>query len=404
MRGQQPLTPPFLSTMAPKSEFVVRCQTCERYFRSEEEAIRYHQLSKSHTFERSKSTEAAGGKLRLLCTACLEFLCDGEDLPTHNRSLPHINGCMLRGLYCLQCKTWFVNDESIQRHNHSFHDAQKPKEFRCCDCHRSFSSEKTLETHLQLCDAKEKQQQMFSCEPCGLTFPSKKGLNAHLLSKDHKPVKCLGSAKCKRKFKDFPGMIQHLESGACVSKLNRDAIHGLSRTYDTANAITIEGAPPPSLPTSVRLVEELDIDSVDDAIPTSTSMLSTSSNGRGTSSGKTTPTSGGGSSEHELQLSNPTMCPICGRNFSSPLALGMHVASPVHETPIYHCPTAFLVDLGVVLGKTKRKERVFRTLGAMAQHMNAGACTGGKESWEKVMKVLEAKLGGFGFALRLLGL
>ncbi|KAF8245989.1 hypothetical protein K440DRAFT_632930 [Wilcoxina mikolae CBS 423.85] len=313
---------------------------------------------------------------------------------------------MARGLYCLPCKAWFVNDESIQRHNHSFHDANKPKEFRCCDCHRSFSSENTLETHLRLCDAREKKQQRFSCEPCGLAFSRKKDLNAHLLSKNHKPVKCLGSAKCKRMFKDLPGMIQHLESGACVSKLNRNAIHRLSRMYDTTNTITIEGAPPPSLPIPVQPVEELDADSVYDSaagnsIPTPTSMPSPSS---GTSSGEVTPTSGGGFSELECQLSNPTMCLVCGRQFSSTLALRMHVSSPVHATPIYHCPTAFLVDLGAVLGKKRRDERVFRTLGAMAQHIHAGACTGGKESWEKVMKILEAKLGGFGVAVRLLGL
>ncbi|KAF8248405.1 hypothetical protein K440DRAFT_660917 [Wilcoxina mikolae CBS 423.85] len=116
-------------------------------------------------------------------------------------------------------------------------------EFRCCDCDIQFSTAKKLNRHLKIC--KSVPRGTFSCEPCDVKYHERSQLIHHLLSSDHKPVKCLGSSTCPRRFKNFAGMIMHLESGACVSKLNRQAIDGLIRLHDTTNLVTIKDAPHP---------------------------------------------------------------------------------------------------------------------------------------------------------------
>jgi len=80
----------------------------------------------------------------------------------------------------------------------------------------------------------------------------------------------------------------------------------------------------------------------------------------------------------------------------------MHIASPVHAVPIYHCPMDFLGELG--LENKNKKEREFRTLSGLTQHIEAGACSGGKKAWEKAIEFLQVKLAGFGLAgIKLLG-
>ncbi|KAF8531792.1 hypothetical protein BDD12DRAFT_766471, partial [Trichophaea hybrida] len=87
-------------------------------------------------------------------------------------------------------------------------------------------------------------------------------------------------------------------------------------------------------------------------------------------------------------------CPICGQNFSSK-ALQMHIASPVHATPIYYCPENLLASIGLGEKDKHMEERAFKTLSSLMQHIEAGPCKRGKDSWEKAMKFLESTLEGF---------
>jgi hypothetical protein len=246
----------------------------------------------------------------------------------------------------------------------------------------------------------------------------------HLNSKIHKTLKCLGSINCERKFKRLSDMIQHLESGACVSKFNRVTIDELVRSHDTAGAITIQDNPTPAKTLSglngihsggrpPTLNEQVDEDKDSDeggviltpetaftpaTVFTPTSTLSRCISTGTTPSGILTPTI----SESESQLANPKSCPICKRTFASIGGLQMHIASPVHAVPIYHCPMDFLGGLG--LENKNKKEREFRTLSGLTQHIEAGACSGGKKTWEKAIEFLQVKLAAFGLAgIKLLG-
>jgi hypothetical protein len=71
---------------------------------------------------------------------------------------------------------------------------------------------------------------------------------------------------------------------------------------------------------------------------------------------------------------------------------------------MYHCPIDFLGSVGLD-GKGKhKKEKVFKTLSALAQHIEAGACKRGDDSWKKAVGLLEGTLKGLGFSgAKLLG-
>ncbi|KAF8250933.1 hypothetical protein K440DRAFT_113574 [Wilcoxina mikolae CBS 423.85] len=102
--------------------------------------------------------------------------------------------------------------------------------------------------------------------------------------------------------------------------------------------------------------------------------------------------------EFSFPMSSPRSCPICFQCFPSTTGLQMHMASPVHATPMYHCPIDFLGDIGLGGNDKHSKERVFKTLSALAQHIEAGACKGGNDSWKKTIGFLEGTLKGLGLS------
>jgi len=108
--------------------------------------------------------------------------------------------------------------------------------------------------------------------------------------------------------------------------------------------------------------------------------------------------------ESSSHMASPRSCSICFRTFPSTTGLQMHMASPVHAPPMYHCPIDFLGSVGLD-GKGKhKKEKVFKTLSALAQHIEAGACKRGDDSWKKAVGLLEGTLKGLGFSgAKLLG-
>ncbi|KAF8542776.1 hypothetical protein BDD12DRAFT_907817 [Trichophaea hybrida] len=288
-------------------------------------------------------------------------------------------------------------------------------EFRCCDCDIQLSTANKLKRHLKICTSVPRGT--FSCEPCDVKYHQRSQLIHHLLSSDHKPVKCLGSSACPRRFKNFAGMIMHLESGVCVSKINRQAIDGLIRLHDTKNAVTIKDAPyyPNTLSGTdktkfltphMATVEEIDGKNDDEGsdriIYTPTD---SSPNPTGVLTPSTTTDSPGTATDLIFQLANPCTCIVCLKVFSSTTGLTQHVASPVHAPPIYHCPNDFFLEIGIKPdSRGGHIEREFKTLSALVQHVELGVCKGGGEGWKKAMTFLEGKLAGLGFGgVKLLG-
>lgn len=79
-------------------------------------------------------------------------------------------------------------------------------------------------------------------------------------------------------------------------------------------------------------------------------------------------------------------CPICSRSFLNKKRLLQHLKSPAHDPKLFHCPPA--ASLGLNLGK---QEKSFKTLSGLAQHVEAGACTGGVDLLKTFVDICQNK-------------
>jgi len=400
----------------------IYCHLCELSFMGVQ-GLHTHQVTsithKQNLHKSGQSSEqgivgevSGGTKYCGICNA--NYVSSTKD---HLHTQAHIDVCKEKDLYCTGCNLIFPTDRLRQIHVCSNQDPSRPNTFHCCDCDKSFPTNSQFIKHLKKgCHLKEGA---FKCDPCNLAFSTRKQLNLHLNSNTHRTLKCLGSTECQRKFKNLAAMIQHLESGGCVSKLNRATIDGLVRSHDTAGAITIKDCPtpamtltglneyhfngssPPALNAPIDQSEGSDDGSI--ILTPATVLTPVSAQSRRNSTASTSAVLTSTISEFEFQLAKP-QCNICGRTFASVTRLQMHIASPVHAVPIYHCPIDFLGELGLGGKEKNKKEKVFRTLSGLAQHIETGACRGGKQTWQKAIEFLEGKLAGFGLAgVKLLG-
>ena len=402
------------------------CTGCKVEFFSEKEFFAYHAGHKGvHSPVWTNLPKGVCAPIST-CKHCGVDFYQGGSSKAHKKMQSHIDLLIPKGLYCIPCKAPFSNDAIARKHWRRVHDPNAVMEFRCCDCQQGFRTNKRLNKHACPCVPPAGYH---ACEPCNLRFPNKMMLLLHLNSKDHKPVKCLGGSGCARKFKDLPGMLQHLESGSCKSKMDRKAIDALLRKHDTGNIITIEGAgevaTPAILPswpsashisTASTVFEEVETDSDGEDsggvifTPTSSPPRRGSvDSGAPTPIGLPTPTIidsygftraltplSGGISELESRLRDPLVCPICSKKFNNPGGLTSHIASPVHAVPKYHCPKEFLEGMGMKMDR-HGVERTFKTLSGLAQHIHVRACTADKDAWAKMLQFLEGKLSGLGY-------
>lgn len=430
------------------------CPECQKTF-SDQEDLRRHKAA-----VHPKRTGA--------CKMCKVYFFETGESKRHRRTAEHIEMCKQNDSFCSTCQKAFLGPKQLASHVLRTHDPNRATEFRCCECDTPFTSNTSLKKHIRT-HAPKKQ---FHCLPCGLDFTTKLELTRHLLSKTHKPVRCRGSADCKKSFRNVAGMLQHLESGACCSHLDRRAIDAIIRAHDTTNTIIAKlPAPPPppsissfspipehvtttadaavaAMPLHSLHAEPADEDDSDaeEIVYTPAASSPTqqacsrrssfaSSVGSGgvmlftpTTSGTATPTANGiltptfstTTSELELEMMEVCLpetaktCPICDKTFLTSKRLQQHFFSPVHALPIYHCPTDFLAreldialgTVGVGHGKNKKQdspERTFKTLSALVQHIEAGAClTGsapGSDAWEKLIGFVDSKLTGGGLGL-----
>jgi hypothetical protein len=472
----------------------VGCEHCISTFRTVEEARNNHLLFQTHIFEQENTVspvpkkdihtppatasdwwaeenvvtlsarEDSPGKLdppmvppKPCFACCIEI--PPSMIDQHAAEPTHDKKCKAKGLYCMYCFTSFFSRPEREQHGRECkRPLREPKvnhqalqEFRCCDCETSFATRKRLLKHLKICNSVPRGT--FSCEPCEVTCSTRKDLILHLISSDHRPVKCHGSTLCARRFRRFADMIQHLESGACVSKLNKQTIDRLVRAQDVSRSITIKDAALPMhslagidekkflTPPAATIVGEIDGDSkydrdTDIYTPTETSAstptltmptaagigareglwrqggIMTPSSTTGTPSGILTPATiasepgtwtpvDGPSSITDLvfQLANPRTCATCLKTFSSTTSLAQHVASPVHAEPMYRCPRDIFLAMGIKLDGKKQahKEREFKALSSLVQHIEAGACQSGIEGREKAVRFLEGTLARLGF-------
>jgi DNA-directed RNA polymerase subunit RPC12/RpoP len=127
--------------------------------------------------------------------------------------------------------------QEFDRHMKQRHDSSVT--YHCIDCSQDFPSYCALKKHPRgdAAHTKDSSQSGILCKPCERIFHSAKAYDNHLKLKEHKGIRCFAYPTCGRCFRTKAGMIAHLESGACKSKLNRQKLDDLIRQHDTANVV-----------------------------------------------------------------------------------------------------------------------------------------------------------------------
>jgi hypothetical protein len=229
-------------------------------------------------------------------------------------------------------------------------------------------------------------------------------------------IKCLADTKCNKKFNCPSAQLHHLESGKCKSGMTKTKLNAAIAANDTGRIITSGGVTtqwllddnssatstsqsrsPILTPTSTEFLDSYP----PSAILTPTSTLSTSTNFHSILTLQ--PRTGSGSQR----------CPLCPpsrtRTFI-PSALEQHLSSSVHaqasrllplsrplplsvpEEISFHCPRALIDE-----GSSKKAVKQFSTVSGLAQHLESGACNGGKATFRRMVEYVQQEMKGMGF-------
>jgi hypothetical protein len=227
-------------------------------------------------------------------------------------------------------------------------------------------------------------------------------------------LKCITGSECAKIFTSPSGMLHHLESGSCKSGINRRKLDQLIKEKDTGSIITSQAG------LEGRIHRDDDDDDSSDSEGDCGSEISSSSSGAGVSGVHVYPPTSstqGGSMAVVLHspggVSTPDFvygliidmealvltggerkCPMCPagstRTFDTANALWQHMNSAAHAPLSYHCPLTLAVG-----GKGVIKS--FTTLSGMTQHLESGACKGGKKTFQKAVAFVNQKLREVGF-------
>lgn len=364
------------------------------------------------------------------CPECKQRFAQERSLETHQRRSLHA--------YCYDCGISSPTRELHAQHMQSHAPVSammqpSATQFRCCDCERDFKNEGALADHLR--DSKlhvlgkggkkkknkkkktEKQEEgnpRTKCTKCGRTFKIRGALGRHLTSVRHNPlsnIKCVADAECKKQFNCPSAQLHHLESGTCVSGTTKTKLNAAIAANDTGRIITSVGAKvqwllednqsgtstsqnrsPILTPTSTEFLDSYP----PSAILTPVSSPSTSMNFNSVLTIRPHARSG--------YQKCPLCPPSCTRTFKRS-ALQQHLSSSVHAQVLtslplllpneisFHCPRALIGE------ETKEKAVMqFSTVSGLAQHLESGACDGGKTTFRRAVEYVQEEMKGMGFA------
>jgi len=356
-------------------------------------------------------------------------------LRVHKGTTKHLRRAVRDGLSCEDGAESFLSRREFDEHAVAFHAPETL--YRCLECALDFATECALNAHVGNEWVHRERVASFACVPCGLAFASEPLLGDHLRSKEHKPVRCAGSSLCSRRFAIPAAMLAHLESGACVSGLDRQSIAAKLRQHDGANLLVKRGVPETTARADLAersaarsaagTVREVNDDSDSDSdgggsvIPAGllSSRDSTSSwSAAGfsaltpnsdadddddeagtlimtpdtrTDSGLLTPSGTDASySQHEDMVVAHRICPLCTRRFAHENALEQHLASVAHAPAIYHCPASLF---GGQADHARAKQREFKSLESLIRHLMGRNCDGFKDKRGKAIAYVEELFG-----------
>lgn len=394
------------------------------------------------------------------CTLCWIVVVGLPEI--HDHSSVHLRGAVVR---CNDCSRVFSSKMARSRHRSAIGCSTPPiSQFHCCECDKDFSTQGALTHHLgnQVIHPPRVVVALAPsagyCEECKKTFATAMALDHHLASVIHNPIMqkmtCLGGKGCKKVFHTPSGMLSHLESGACASKITRDMIDDLVIAHDPTNVITDRVAVQKRAQDRMMIASSsMYSSSANDSViftPRGSSMSYGSSTAR--SNGTITPgyvypegsesnyddlprlvspssaprgypptppsgssDSGSGAFQTPSDSSRGMFTPISGASLSNQLvankfmcslcptstkqykdmgALHDHMRSKAHAAKIYHCPPATI--MGSEHKSTGKKEKAFATLSGLSQHVEAGACDGGKATFNTAMSFVNEKLMNMG--------
>ncbi|KAF2500756.1 hypothetical protein BU16DRAFT_523518 [Lophium mytilinum] len=200
---------------------IYSCTRCSAAFTEQE--LQAHKCSDSESDD-DVNWESNDGSHE--CSECNEAFADLDDLIEHWS----LRGCRI---CCDGCGD-FVPKAQWKKHCRKHH--------ACFHCHDHHSSRKLLLKHVRSCKPTNVDEDLaeiskllaqsvledrdapdFVCPYCLDRHMNETNLQQHLLT--HLPVdeKCWG---CERLFSTVPGIIIHLESGACPSATNKEELNG----------------------------------------------------------------------------------------------------------------------------------------------------------------------------------
>jgi len=365
----------------------------------------------------------------LNCPECKQDFFHKASLETHQLDELHAS--------CYNCRAAFPTRElyvsHMQLHSTALVRPLSPAiQFRCCDCECDFKSEGALTNHLRSSRVhrpgkagknKKKQQGHqeqgipLKCEKCSKTFASRHALSSHLSSVRHQPlsdIKCLAGTKCEKRFNCPSGQLQHLESGKCESRMTKTKLFNAIETKDTGRIITSRGVYVQTLLEDNLSASARSTSQTLSPILTPTSTEFLGSYPPSPPSLVLTPESTLSRSASFQDILSPRLhtqsgfqvchlCPPpCTRKFKGKAALQQHLSSSVHaqvstSLPVlddisFHCPRNLWGD-----GSQTRPLKQFSTASGLVQHLESGACNGGKRTLRRVIEYVEDEMKGIGF-------
>jgi hypothetical protein len=336
------------------------CIPCGRHFVDDVAYNNHMETSKQHTWH---------------CPHCSVISKTAEKQRDHLREVH---------AYCALCKRSFIDEKALTAHREN--SSRHIDEFRCVECDREFASLRALEDHFKD-KVHQKVERIVVCDNycvlCERQFVNEQAYEMHMNSTKHKPL-CeeLSCKHCKTTFTAVSAMLQHMESGGCHRPhMSRELVDGIMQRMDTAGVIVDSGMQ------EMPCVENLRIGSDPESDETTSDVGSDESDGGVIFTPCSTPgvltpavfTQSIQDASRTRIPKSPLCCPLCPERgpFIDMLAKDQHLASPKHAPKIYHCPVA--------LGGGEPEVR-FSTFSGMLQHVEAGACKGGKETFNRLVK------------------
>ena len=335
--------------------------------------------------------------------------------------------------FCSECDLPFESQSAWENHCEVELHAS---EYRCCNCDITFKDIHALNAHMASRAHRKPLQQKHKvnarkagkattvsagdhmCKICRRTVPSLQSFQQHCESLKHKPISALSCPTgegCKRKFSAPSALLHHLESGKCCSGMDRDDIYDIVQLYDKDHTIHIL---PKLTPSSSTYLSAHGL-SPDSGAPTASLdssdgwLLVTPTHSQGSVEGSlvdwTLPEDSrlllGGRRvidgiKPELRCS---LCPRKSKAFRTVQALQQHIVSPTHCDKVYHCPRNLLPINSSKAETKQRKAKQFTTLSGLAQHLESGACRGGRQTFLRCIEFIQQHLGQWGLGgMRLL--